>query len=577
MSTEDRKVPEFDTDINFWEIAAGEDGGLWPYWRQNGVVSIGWRSLGDLTALLEIEDAAQRRTFEDNLLSRLGKTRRSGEMMALRFAKEIKEGDVVFVRKGNGSFLGVGVVTRAYHWREEAIVSAIDTHKHVCEVRWLDTHERVRPKAGIRQTLRLVPPELKEPFIQAVWGKDSKRVVLEQGSETQNEEAHNRILFGPPGTGKTWSLKERVCSLQYDKVDARNVIESNWRDGIKNGRISFVTFHPGMTYEDFVEGFKPVIRTDSEGKSRVSYQVDDGVFKRIALRAIAEGVSESERTRIDSSLPPLSEALGQAALEDPEVVFNFEGKPKYVLVIDEINRANIARVLGELITLLEGDKRLGCADEQRINLPTSKKPFAVPPNLYIIGTMNTADRSIALIDVALRRRFIFEELAPSAEILEEMLRTSTTEDFRKKVVEIFQCLNRRLSLLLDKDHLVGHAWFRSAVSWSTLRDVFADKVIPLLQEYFQGSSEKLALVLGHPSSDGRPELTTADAKCHSLLCVQLLTVEETFGFSVGDLENQVDVQIHPAFCGDRTWSPEGEETLEKWFEQTFSSAFSGER
>ena len=162
---------------------------------------------------------------------------------------------------------------------------------------------------------------------------------------------------------------------------------------------------------------------------------------------------------------------------------------KYVLIIDEINRGNVSQIFGELITLLEEDKRKGNKEEMSVILPYSKKPFSVPNNLYILGTMNTADRSAEALDTALRRRFSFEEMLPEPEKLKE-----TIEGV--KLSELLTALNDRIEVLVDRDHTVGHAFFMELHTLDDLRATFANKIIPLLQEYFYGDYGKMEMVIG---------------------------------------------------------------------------------
>ncbi|EKT4487127.1 AAA family ATPase [Shewanella algae] len=171
-------------------------------------------------------------------------------------------------------------------------------------------------------------------------------------------------------------------------------------------------------------------------------------------------------------------------------------KRNYVLIIDEINRGNISRIFGELITLLEPDKRKGGSDERSVTLPYSKEPFSVPDNLYVLGTMNTADKSLAQLDLALRRRFEFVELMPDPALLDGILVHGVD------VSELLKVMNQRIEVLLDRDHTIGHAYFwplRSADSeqerQQLLADIFAKRIIPLLQEYFFADWERIGWVL----------------------------------------------------------------------------------
>ncbi|OWK73065.1 hypothetical protein CBW16_11555 [Flavobacteriaceae bacterium JJC] len=162
----------------------------------------------------------------------------------------------------------------------------------------------------------------------------------------------------------------------------------------------------------------------------------------------------------------------------------------YVLIIDEINRGNVSQIFGELITLIEEDKRLGNPEELQLTLPYSKTKFGVPSNVYIIGTMNTADRSVEALDTALRRRFCFEEMLPDLEVLTD----KKIEGIALK--ELLATINKRVEILLDRDHTIGHSYFMNINSEEDLKSTFRNNIIPLLQEYFYGDYEKIGLILG---------------------------------------------------------------------------------
>ncbi len=177
------------------------------------------------------------------------------------------------------------------------------------------------------------------------------------------------------------------------------------------------------------------------------------------------------------------DALDKQSLQNKNV-------KKYVLIIDEINRGNVSQIFGELITLIEESKRLDADESLEVKLPYSKKEFGVPSNLYIIGTMNTADRSVEALDTALRRRFTFEEMLPEPFLLKDKnIGTVNLE-------EVLTIINKRIEVLLDRDHTIGHSYFINVKNENDLRNTFKNNIIPLLQEYFYGDYEKIGMVLG---------------------------------------------------------------------------------
>lgn len=175
-----------------------------------------------------------------------------------------------------------------------------------------------------------------------------------------------------------------------------------------------------------------------------------------------------------------------------------EADEPYVLVVDEINRGNVSRIFGELITLLEEDKRRGAPNELSTRLPYSGRNFTVPSNLHIVGTMNTADRSIALLDVALRRRFEFEEMMPDVEVVRKDLkgRVELGGEQVDTICDFFEILNARIAALLDRDHQMGHSYFLGISSIERLHEALYRRVFPLLQEYFYNDHDDLERLLG---------------------------------------------------------------------------------
>jgi len=186
------------------------------------------------------------------------------------------------------------------------------------------------------------------------------------------------------------------------------------------------------------------------------------------------------------------------AIRDFELPENIKEKAKrFVLIIDEINRGNVAQIFGELITLIEDDKRMGAKSALKAMLPYSNESFCVPPNLYIIGTMNTADRSVEALDTALRRRFSFIHMRPEPDKLNV---TREGIDLNNMLTRI----NKRLEVLLDADHTIGHAWLWGVNDLAGLRLTFKDKILPLLQEFFYNDYEKIGLVLGDAFVQSKP-------------------------------------------------------------------------
>ena len=261
---------------------------------------------------------------------------------------------------------------------------------------------------------------------------------------------HNRVLFGPPGTSKTYDAVAKAVEVIDGRVySERHGVRTRFNELREAGRVEFVTFHQNYGYEDFIEGIRPVL---DKGQKGLRYELRDGIFKQIALRA------------------------------------EEDSKNRYVLIIDEINRGNIAKIFGELITLIEPSKRVGGEDEAQATLPYSQESFGVPDNLYLIGTMNTADRGIALLDVALRRRFEFVERMPDAELVEEDIEGVSGRD-------LLRAINERVVENLDREHQIGHAYFMGIRTLEELKRAFQTQVIPLLQEYFYDDWEKMRRVL----------------------------------------------------------------------------------
>lgn len=246
--------------------------------------------------------------------------------------------------------------------------------------------------------------------------------------------------------GSNWSLTEKGKEFQKRLIE--DLIES---PESSDSQFNFITFHQSFSYEDFVEGIRPEL--DSEEAAGISYRIKDGIFKEICKKAVL----------------------------DPQ--------NNYVLIIDEINRGNISKIFGELITLLEENKRTGEKEEITVKLPYSNETFGVPSNVYIIGTMNSTDKSIALVDIALRRRFHFERL----NVEYELIKNSDAKAFLKE-------LNSIICAAKNTDYDIGHYYFMNIPEDDPgnqeLKNIFSNQILPLLEEYFFNDWEALATILG---------------------------------------------------------------------------------
>ncbi|WP_395013611.1 McrB family protein [Robinsoniella peoriensis] len=439
------------------------DGNYFTQWKRNKIVGIGWSKCGSLEKYL-MGDTINKKTIADKLREeyypndlRLS-SRKAGELVA--FYKT--NNNSVFVSMDGEVLLGLGDNIGKYNYDNQL------SFAHTKPIEWhycfLDGEKMPNKSEGLRTSCCILQDDDNLIYLYNKYYKDN--LDKEEEDLLNNEEVlienkefkprvnpvHplNQIIYGAPGTGKTYStvefalaiIENRPVVLSQNNIEERTLLMERYNNFIKNGRIIFTTFHQSYGYEDFIQGIRPEAISGS-----VSFKKADGVFKVISDRA----------------------------LKDPE--------NNYVIVIDEINRGNMSKIFGELITLIEDDKRCGELNQLSVTLPLGEV-FTVPNNLYVIGTMNSADKSISLIDTAIRRRFNFIEMAPDFDVVRnEILRG------------VLQGLNNYLRKeLRSTDLLVGHAYFMGKDEKS-LPDIMNNNIIPLLYEYFYDDEPKVRKAL----------------------------------------------------------------------------------
>ena len=307
----------------------------------------------------------------------------------------------------------------------------------------------------------------KKNLPNTIWGELQAHTINDSTTVRENRRRSPQIF--DKSRESVWQLAgdwKELCADLIALVDAYQSGSPQSSQSFR--RHSFVTFHQSYGYEEFVEGLRPVL-DDADESGAVKYEIRDGVFKELCRRA--------------------SETPDQ----------------RFAMVIDEINRGNISKIFGELITLIELDKREGAENKISVILPYSGAPFSIPPNVDIIGTMNTADRSLALLDTALRRRFDFVPVMPDVRDVDGSplfgLRVTSGQK-EINIPRMLSAINQRIEALYDRDHCIGHAYFTSLEQvtdgeerMTALSDIFSKRIIPLLEEYFFEDWQKIRLVL----------------------------------------------------------------------------------
>jgi hypothetical protein len=592
-----------DLEPNFYRIGttAGESGvSVLNEMITNSVASIGWGEIGDLQNIepfnvKHIVDALKQKGYYLNQNQKSVASRKAGEI--LKFKNEIKPYDYILAADGN-KIKAIGQVISHQYVFDESL-----EFPHLRYVKWIRVNiDNLHSDEGLRTSVWKCEDENTIQKIKDFIGLNNGNI--NNLEIIHNNMALNTILFGPPGTGKTYTTIDKAIDLIIGENNLDRIAKKLEFNRLQNdGRIYFTTFHQNMAYEDFIEGIKPVEPNDDD--EYLQYEIQDGLFMKACIEAsynfikrnhpdneqenqvrtfnqlydqLFNQIGQEEEIQLETlnggnvlvsitdqgdfsvrhnngtrtytvsrnRLAPLYDAFENLNdinnihiefrniiggcnstafwsvlnaihhlqldnnVDEEETILSYEDKKNivksfwkteefkviendlsepFVFIIDEINRGNIAQIFGELITLIEDDKRLGKAEEIRLQLPYSKQAFCVPPILYIIGTMNTADRSVEALDTALRRRFVFEPKMPKEDEL-----TAEFDGINLKV--LLSTINKRLRILKDNDHTIGHAWLMRIENLDQLTAGFEKKIIPLLQEYFYNDYEKLGLVLG---------------------------------------------------------------------------------
>lgn len=442
--TEETTTTTVDSNIketNYWIYSPGDNASMWDEFYKSGIMGIGWDDVTDLKGFSSKEEIKDymKKVYDPSY------SYKNNAHCLWQFANEIKVGDVIFVKKGMHKIIGKGIVTSDYIYD-----TARSTYKHIRKVDWQNKGEWEHPGQAVMKTLTNISayPDYVQKLL-ALFAEDTSEEVSEQkeikyplyskddflnevymDEDTYNtltellEAKYNVILQGAPGVGKTFAAKRLAYSIMGHK---------------DTSRVAMVQFHQSYSYEDFIQGYRP---------SKDGFELENGTFYKFCK----EAEEDNERP--------------------------------YFFIIDEINRGNLSKIFGELMMLIEKDKR-----GEKIKLLYSNEWFTVPQNVRIIGMMNTADRSLALMDYALRRRFAFFDFAPafSSEGFKNYLAEKNSPKLESLITAV-ESLNNTISSdeSLGDGFRIGHSYFCTdgEITDEWLKSVVEYEVIPLIKEYW---------------------------------------------------------------------------------------------
>ena len=463
MYLEENNIDEIENEgkNKVWIYSPGEGANKWSEFYNNGIMAINWNELGDLTQYETKEEI--RKILSENRDT----SNKNNALANWKFANEIQIGDIIYAKKGKNIIVGKGIVESDYMYDDER-----QDYKSYRKVKWIYNQEKnIKDQLGEQLANKTLTDVTKyTDFVNKLNSLYEDRMNINNTytkydflnevfiSEEQYDtiintlmRKKNIILQGAPGVGKTFCAKKIMYSLMNEKDDSR---------------IEVVQFHQSYSYEDFIQGYRP----NNEGK----FTLKNGVFYNL----VNEACKEYNRAKL--------------ANEEPK---------KFCIIIDEINRGNLSKVFGELMMLIESDKR---EKKWSLNLTYSDTKFYIPENLYIIGTMNTADRSLSMVDYALRRRFAFINLQPAFNnekfkqylVEKEKLDKQIVEDLINKYIK----LNDYIKETLGKDFMIGHSYFiGQQLDIDNFDEVYRDivnyEIKPLLEEYYYDDDEKIERAL----------------------------------------------------------------------------------